>query len=96
VRQEQRLRCDIDVVTEHLLESSREACIESVGNDEKENKLMADEKRGPVYGRPVDWDKMTTEQKHEWALSLLRAATEKPADAVTPKMTREPGRAETS
>jgi hypothetical protein len=36
------------------------------------------DKQRPVFGRPKNWDKMTPEQKHEWALSLLRAATETP------------------
>lgn len=44
------------------------------------NQFMAEEKRAPVYGRPVDWDKMTPEQKRAWALEMLRAAKEKAAE----------------
>jgi hypothetical protein len=30
---------------------------------------MAD--AAPVFGRPEDWDKMSDEQKKEWALGML-------------------------
>jgi hypothetical protein len=36
---------------------------------------VAVEKQPPIFGRPKDWDKMTPEQKREWALGLLREAT---------------------
>ena len=43
--------------------------------------MMAERKKqAPAFGRPKDWDKMTPEQRREWALGLLRAATAK-ADA---------------
>jgi hypothetical protein len=45
------------------------------------------EKQAPVFGRPKDWNKMTPEQRREWALGLLRAATET-SEAVSPKATR--------
>jgi hypothetical protein len=38
---------------------------------------VAVEKQAPVFGRPKDWDKMTPEQKREWAMDLVRAATGK-------------------
>ncbi len=34
-----------------------------------------------VFGKPVDWDKLTPKQKTEWALGLIRNAKDiaKPA-----------------
>ena len=40
---------------------------------------MADKQR-PVFGRPKDWDKMSPDQKREWALGLVRASKEKAAE----------------
>ena len=38
------------------------------------------EKQVRVFGRPKDWDKMSPEQKREWALGLVSAAKEKAAE----------------
>jgi hypothetical protein len=41
---------------------------------------MAGKKEAPVFGRPKNWDKLTPEEKHQWALEMLAAATGKPLE----------------
>ena len=45
---------------------------------ERGKRAMANKGHAPVFGRPKGWANMKPEQRREWALGLLRAATEKP------------------